>query len=182
MLISWANGTSLGSLTPGCSSFRAANECIFSHLRARQKPECRPLAVSRCKAAWQERLHEDEASPQRTLSASFSAARQRAPPLARRSSCEKIGRSTRGCRLEGLERGLLGPVLFAIVASRKKGGLAMSDDWKEQKWAQDFWYSGKITRRKLLGYGAASAGALGATMLVPAPWRPAFGQAKPYKI
>ena len=58
----------------------------------------------------------------------------------------------------------------------------MSDDWKEQKWAQDVWYSGKVTRRKLLGYGAASAGALGATMLVPAPWRPAFGQAKPYKI
>ena len=58
----------------------------------------------------------------------------------------------------------------------------MSDDWKEQKWAQDFWYSGKVTRRKLLGYGAASAGALGATMLVPAPWRSAFGQAKPYKI
>ena len=58
----------------------------------------------------------------------------------------------------------------------------MSEDWKEQKWAQDFWYSGKVTRRKLLGYGAASAGALGATMLVPAPWRPAFGQAKPFKI
>ena len=58
----------------------------------------------------------------------------------------------------------------------------MSDDWKEQKWAQDFWYSGKVTRRKLIGYGAASAGALGATMLVPAPWRAAFGQAKPYKI
>jgi branched-chain amino acid transport system substrate-binding protein len=58
----------------------------------------------------------------------------------------------------------------------------MSDEWKEQKWAQDFWYSGKVTRRRLLGYGAATAGALGATMLVPAPWRAAFGQAKPYKI
>jgi branched-chain amino acid transport system substrate-binding protein len=58
----------------------------------------------------------------------------------------------------------------------------MSDDWKEQKWAQDFWHSGKVTRRRLIGYGAASAGALGATMLVPAPWRAAFGQAKPYKI
>ena len=58
----------------------------------------------------------------------------------------------------------------------------MSDEWKEQKWAQDFWYSGKVTRRRLLGYGAATAGALGATMLVPAPWRSAFGQAKPYKI
>ena len=58
----------------------------------------------------------------------------------------------------------------------------MSDEWKEQKWAQDSWYSGKVTRRRLLGYGAATAGALGATMLVPAPWRSAFGQAKPYKI
>ena len=58
----------------------------------------------------------------------------------------------------------------------------MSDDWKTQEWAKDFWYSGKVTRRRLIGYGAASAGALGATMLVPAPWRAAFGQAKPYKI
>ena len=58
----------------------------------------------------------------------------------------------------------------------------MADDWKAQKWAKDIWYSGKVTRRRLIGYGAASAGALGATMLVPAPWRAAFGQAKPYKI
>jgi branched-chain amino acid transport system substrate-binding protein len=58
----------------------------------------------------------------------------------------------------------------------------MSDKWKEEKWAEGFWYSGKVTRRKVIGYGAASAGALGATMLVPAPWRAAFGQAKPYKI
>jgi branched-chain amino acid transport system substrate-binding protein len=46
---------------------------------------------------------------------------------------------------------------------------------------EEFWYSGKVTRRRVLGYGVG-AGALGATMLVPAPWRPAFGQAKPYKI
>jgi len=58
----------------------------------------------------------------------------------------------------------------------------MSEKWKEEKWAQDIWYSGKVTRRRLIGYGAATAGALGATMLVPAPWRAAFGQAKPYKI
>src|SRR5215510_16429312 len=43
----------------------------------------------------------------------------------------------------------------------------------------DFWYRGKVTRRRLLGYGA---GALGATMLVPPPWLAAFGQAKPLKI
>src|ERR1700737_3455510 len=58
----------------------------------------------------------------------------------------------------------------------------MTDDWKEEKGARNFWYSGKVTRRRLIGYGAASAGALGATMLVPAPWRAAFGQAKAYKI
>jgi branched-chain amino acid transport system substrate-binding protein len=45
----------------------------------------------------------------------------------------------------------------------------------------EFWYRGKTTRRRVLGYGV-SAGALGATMLVPAPWQAAFGQAKPYKI
>jgi hypothetical protein len=43
----------------------------------------------------------------------------------------------------------------------------------------EFWYPGKVTRRSLLGYGA---GALGASMLVPAPWLAAFGQAKPLKI
>ena len=41
---------------------------------------------------------------------------------------------------------------------------------------------GKVTRRHLLGWSATGAGAIGATMLVPAPWRAAFGQAKPYKI
>jgi branched-chain amino acid transport system substrate-binding protein len=46
---------------------------------------------------------------------------------------------------------------------------------------QEFWYSNKTTRRKVIGYGI-SAGALGATMLVPAPWQAAFGQARPYKI
>lgn len=46
----------------------------------------------------------------------------------------------------------------------------------------DFWHEGKVTRRKLIGYGAATAGALGATMLVPAPWQAAFGQAKAFKV
>src|SRR6202023_468049 len=45
-----------------------------------------------------------------------------------------------------------------------------------------FWYSGKLTRRRLIGWSAKAAGALGAMMLVPAPGRAAFGQAKPYKI
>ena len=45
--------------------------------------------------------------------------------------------------------------------------------------ANEFWHGGTLTRRRLVGWGA---GVLGATMLVPAPWRAAFGQAKPYKI
>ena len=51
----------------------------------------------------------------------------------------------------------------------------MTDD------TRDFWHSGKVTRRRVIGYGV-SASALGAAMLVPAPWQAAFGQAKPYKI
>src|SRR5689334_18064933 len=55
----------------------------------------------------------------------------------------------------------------------------MSKDQKDQ--SEEFWWDGKISRRRLIGYGA-TAGALGASMLVPAPWRAAFGQAKAYKI
>ena len=55
----------------------------------------------------------------------------------------------------------------------------MSEKWKDEAWAKDFWYSGKVTRRTLVGWGG---GAIGATMLVPAPWRAAFGAATPYKI
>src|SRR5216683_4437910 len=60
----------------------------------------------------------------------------------------------------------------------------MAESWKEGKWAQaeDFWYSGKTSRRRFLGFGAAAAGALGATVVVPAWWRSAFGQAKPFKV
>jgi branched-chain amino acid transport system substrate-binding protein len=58
----------------------------------------------------------------------------------------------------------------------------MAETWKHEEWAKDVWYRGKISRRRMLGFGAAAAGALGAGMLVPAPWRSAFGQAKPYKI
>jgi branched-chain amino acid transport system substrate-binding protein len=50
-------------------------------------------------------------------------------------------------------------------------------------WIEDeSWWSGKTTRRRFLGLATTAAGALGATMLVPAPWRRAFGQAKPYKL
>src|SRR6266851_925639 len=54
--------------------------------------------------------------------------------------------------------------------------------WQDQAWSKDLWYSGKIARRRFLGLGAAAAGAIGAWMLVPAPWHGAFGQARPYKI
>ncbi|MGH6663753.1 MAG: ABC transporter substrate-binding protein [Pseudolabrys sp.] len=55
----------------------------------------------------------------------------------------------------------------------------MTEKWKEESWAQDFWYSGKLTRRTVVGWGG---GAIGAMMLVPAPWRAAFGAAKSYKV
>ena len=55
----------------------------------------------------------------------------------------------------------------------------MAKDWTDQDKSHEFWYRGKVTRRHLLGWGA---GTLGATILMPAPWRAAFGQAKPYKI
>jgi branched-chain amino acid transport system substrate-binding protein len=40
---------------------------------------------------------------------------------------------------------------------------------------------GKITRRRVLSWGSAAAG-LGATIVGSASWRPAYGEAKPYKI
>ena len=58
----------------------------------------------------------------------------------------------------------------------------MAERWQYEPWAKDMWWSGKTTRRRFLGFGAATAGALGATLLVPAPWREAFGQLKTYKI
>ena len=55
----------------------------------------------------------------------------------------------------------------------------MADDNHDH--IEDFWYRGKLSRRRLIGYGA-SAGALGAMMSVPAPWRAAFGAGKAYKV
>src|SRR6202049_3039644 len=55
----------------------------------------------------------------------------------------------------------------------------MTEKWKNETWSQDIWYRGKVTRRTALGWGG---GAIGAAMLVPAPWRAAFGAAAPYKI
>src|SRR5438270_13524380 len=58
----------------------------------------------------------------------------------------------------------------------------MTDNNNRDDRDEAFWHSGKLTRRRLIGWSAKAAGALGAMMLVPAPWRAAFGQAKPYKI
>src|ERR1700687_1877642 len=55
----------------------------------------------------------------------------------------------------------------------------MTEKWKQEAWAQDIWYRGKVTRRRIVGWGA---GAIGAAMLVPAPWRLAFGAAKAFKV
>src|SRR5438445_9307531 len=55
----------------------------------------------------------------------------------------------------------------------------MTEKWKDEEWARDIWYRGKVTRRRIIGWGG---GAIGAMMLVPAPWRAAFGAAKPYRI
>lgn len=53
----------------------------------------------------------------------------------------------------------------------------MTKTWNDDD--DGFWYSGKVTRRRLVGWGG---GILGATMLVPAPWRAAFGKEKPFKV
>ena len=55
----------------------------------------------------------------------------------------------------------------------------MTEKWKDEKWAEEIWYRGKVTRRSIVGWGG---GAIGAMMLVPAPWRAAFGAAAPYKV
>ncbi len=55
----------------------------------------------------------------------------------------------------------------------------MTEKWRDEKWAEDIWYRGKVTRRSIVGWGG---GAIGAMMLVPAPWRAAFGAAAPYKV
>src|SRR5258706_14990992 len=55
----------------------------------------------------------------------------------------------------------------------------MANDWNDPDGSNAFWYSGKVTRRRLVGWGG---GVLGATILGPAPWRAAFGPAEPSRI
>src|SRR4029077_5227334 len=55
----------------------------------------------------------------------------------------------------------------------------MTEKWQDEKWAEDIWYRGKVTRRSLVGWGG---GAIGAMMLVPPLCRAACGAEKPFKI
>jgi len=51
--------------------------------------------------------------------------------------------------------------------------------------AEDIWTSGRVTRRRFVGLGAVAtvaAGALGSTLLIPPPWRQAFGAEKAIKV
>jgi branched-chain amino acid transport system substrate-binding protein len=58
----------------------------------------------------------------------------------------------------------------------------MAERWQDSPWAKDMWFSGKTSRRRFIGLSVSAAGAIGASMLVPAPWREAFGQAKAFKV
>src|SRR6202167_3910796 len=68
---------------------------------------------------------------------------------------------------------------FSSNTATPVGGLSMAEKWQDEKWAEDIWYRGKITRSTLVGW---VVGAIGAFMLVPAPWRAAFGAGQPFKI
>src|SRR5215468_12630420 len=68
---------------------------------------------------------------------------------------------------------------FPIGTEGPEEELTMAGDWNDFDEANEFWHSGKVTRRRLVGWGA---GVLGTTISLPAPWRAAFGQARPYKI
>ena len=79
------------------------------------------------------------------------------------------------------------PGAYAVGSRLRRGAHCkedslMAERWHDEAWAKDMWWSGKTTRRKFLTLSSTAAGALGATVLVPAPWREAFGQAKPYKV
>ena len=30
----------------------------------------------------------------------------------------------------------------------------MTERWKQEEWARDIWYSGKVTRRRIIGWAA----------------------------
>src|SRR5260370_25213969 len=63
-------------------------------------------------------------------------------------------------------------------AGHNREGFMMSQSMDARGFRRD----GMVTRRRLLRWSAAgSAVGFGATMLAAAPWRAAFGEAKPYK-
>src|SRR5215470_17131210 len=80
----------------------------------------------------------------------------------------------------GLRRRARGGGSHCVRANQR--GTAMADNNNRDDREETFWYSGRTTRRRVVGWSAKAAGALGAMMLVPAPWRAAFGAEKPYKI
>jgi branched-chain amino acid transport system substrate-binding protein len=60
----------------------------------------------------------------------------------------------------------------------------MDRQWRDLTSDEDIWTPGMVTRRRFISLGAAvtAAGALGATLMVPPPWRRALGAEKAIKI
>lgn len=58
----------------------------------------------------------------------------------------------------------------------------MHKHWCDLHSTTDIWTPEMVTRRRFIGLSAMAAGALGATLLVPAPWQRAFGAEKPIKV
>lgn len=61
----------------------------------------------------------------------------------------------------------------------------MERHWRDLTSDAAMWTPGMMTRRRFVGFGASAAvtaGALGATLLVPAPWHKAFGKETPIKV
>jgi branched-chain amino acid transport system substrate-binding protein len=58
----------------------------------------------------------------------------------------------------------------------------MKQIWRDLTSAETVWTPDMVTRRRFIGLGTAAAGAIGATLLIPAPWRNAFGAEKPIKV
>jgi len=38
----------------------------------------------------------------------------------------------------------------------------MTEKWRDTEWAQHIWYQGKVTRRRVVGWGGGAIGAIGA--------------------
>lgn len=58
----------------------------------------------------------------------------------------------------------------------------MQQIWRDLASDEEVWTPGMVTRRRFVGLATTAAGAIGATLMIPAPWRNAFGAEKPIKI